>query len=80
MVRKRKQHGWSFAADRQLIELAASSTPLDDMAAIMKRAVKALERRAKRLGLVVRPASLESGVKTRSQKIKKTASSAKQRP
>jgi hypothetical protein len=75
MITNRKQHGWSFADDRHLIELAASSMSLDDMAAIMKRGVKALERRAKRLGLSIARSGSNSGIKTSSQKRRKNGPS-----
>ena len=38
------KHGWPFAADRQLIELAKSSKSLTDISAIMNRDVKAVQK------------------------------------
>ena len=48
--------GWPFAADRHLIELAASKT-LEQIADIMERPTISVRRRATRLGLTIKSLS-----------------------
>jgi hypothetical protein len=44
---------WSFADDRHLMELAASSKSLEEAAELMNRAPSMIAKRAKRLGILL---------------------------
>jgi hypothetical protein len=55
------KRGWSFAQDRRLIELAASSKSLEAVAKLFGRKPEAVARSARRLGVSLKPqAALEA--------------------
>jgi hypothetical protein len=56
MVRKRKPPRWSFAEDRRVLELAAHSKSIEEMANLMNRPPEAIRKVAIRLGVSLRKA------------------------
>ena len=46
---------WSFKEDRRLMELAKSSTSLEEAAKLLGRSPDAIKRMALRLGLTLKP-------------------------
>jgi hypothetical protein len=52
MARKRSR--FSYAEDRQLIQMAADSFTLDEAAAVFRTSVETIKRMAGRLGLTLR--------------------------
>ena len=61
MTQKAKTR-WSFAEDRRLIELAASSMSLKEIAAELKRSPKRVAQMARRLGVSLKS---EAGLKAK---------------
>jgi hypothetical protein len=58
MARKLKQARWSYAEDRRLLELSASSKSLEEVAHLMMRSPAAVYKVAIRLGVPLRPVEL----------------------
>jgi hypothetical protein len=58
MARKLKQARWSYAEDRRLLELSASSKSLEEVAHLMMRSPAAVYKVAIRLGAPLRPIEL----------------------
>jgi hypothetical protein len=54
MARKTKHARWSYAEDRRLLEFAASSKSLEEIALLMKRSPAAVYKVALRLGVSLR--------------------------
>ena len=54
MARKPKRARWSYAEDRRLLEFAASSKSLEEIALLMKRSPAAVYKVALRLGVFLR--------------------------
>jgi hypothetical protein len=53
MAKTAKTH-WSFAEDRQVIQLAKSGKSIETIATMMERPIKAVRRAALRLGVSVK--------------------------
>jgi hypothetical protein len=51
MARKLKNTGWSYAQDRRVLELAAQSKSLEQIANLMDRTPKVIRKVAVRLGI-----------------------------
>jgi hypothetical protein len=51
MAQKSKHFGWSYAQDRRVLELAAQSESLEQIANLMDRTPKAIRKVAVRLGI-----------------------------
>jgi hypothetical protein len=65
MARKRKQANWSYAEDRRLLELAASSKSLEEVAHLMGRSPAAIYKKAIRLGAPLRLKAEDEKMKRR---------------
>jgi hypothetical protein len=55
MGQKLKQARWSYAEDRRLLELVASSKSVEEVARMMRRSPAAVYKMAIRLGAPLRP-------------------------
>ena len=53
MEKKRARGRFTYAEDRKLIEMAAGSATLDEAAVTFRTSAETIERRAKRLGLLL---------------------------
>jgi hypothetical protein len=58
MARKLKLARWSYAEDRRLLALAASSKSLEEVAHLMRRSPAAVYKMALRLGAPLSPIKL----------------------
>ena len=74
MARKLKGGGWSFKQERRVLELAASSKSIEEIANLMNRSPDAIRKMAIRLGVSLNNNRLKFGQTEGLKAVRKAAS------
>ena len=63
MAKRRGKGSFSLKEDRQLIQMAAASATLEEVAAVLRTSIQTIERKAKRLGIKLKGKRPKLGLK-----------------
>ena len=65
MAKRRGKGSFSLKEDRQLIQMAAASATLEEVAAVLRTSIQTIERKAKRLGIKLKGKRPKLGLKAK---------------
>ena len=65
MAKRRGKGTFSLKEDRQLIQMAAASATLEEVAAVLRTSIQTIERKAKRLGIKLKGKRPKLGLKAK---------------
>jgi hypothetical protein len=65
VAKRRGKGSFSLKEDRQLIQMAAASATLEEVAAVLRTSIQTIERKAKRLGIKLKGKRPKLGLKAK---------------